>query len=77
MLDVATLREARGKNSLGPGSWRAFVTRAIEERSCSQRRACGLIGLDPKTYRYASRRPDDAELGARLRAPAIERRRFP
>jgi len=49
---------------------------AIEEKSCSQRRACGLIGLDPKTYRYASRRPDDAGLRARLRALASERRRF-
>ena len=35
---------------------------AIEEKSYSRRRACGLIGLDPKTYRYASRRPDDTEL---------------
>jgi len=49
---------------------------AIEEKGCSQRRACGLIGLDPKTYRYASRRPDDAGLRARLRALASERRRF-
>ena len=29
------------------------MTWAIEEKSYSQRRACGLIGLDPKTYRYA------------------------
>lgn len=43
---------------------------AIEEKSRSQRRACGLIGLDPKTYRYAPRRPDDAGLRARLRALA-------
>ena len=54
MRDVATLREALG-NILGLGSRRAFVTWAIEEKSYSQRRACGLIGLDPKTYRYASR----------------------
>jgi putative transposase len=36
------------------------VNWAIEEKSYSQRRACGLIGLAPKTYRYASRRSDDA-----------------
>lgn len=49
---------------------------AIDEKSYSQRRACGLIGLDPKTYRYASRRSDDADLRARLRELASERRRF-
>ena len=27
---------------------------AIEEKGYSQRRACGLIGMEPKTYRYAS-----------------------
>jgi len=35
------------------------VTWAIEEKCYSQRHACGLIGLDPKTYRYAPRRPGD------------------
>ncbi|WGF90759.1 IS3 family transposase [Marinivivus vitaminiproducens] len=76
MLDVATLREALGKKLLRPGSRRAFVNWAMEEKSYSQRRACGLIGLDPKTYRYASRRSDDAGLRARLKALASERRRF-
>ena len=46
------------------------MTWAIEEKSCSQRRACGLIGLDPKTYRYASRWSDDMTIrnGARFLA---------
>ena len=52
------------------------MTWAIEQKSYSQRRACGLIGLAPKTYRYRSRRPDDAELRRRLRELAAERRRF-
>ena len=52
------------------------MTWAMEEKSYSQRRACGLIGLAPKTYRYATRRPDDAELRGRLKALASERRRF-
>jgi len=52
------------------------VTWAIEEKSYSQRRACGLIGLDPKTYRYASRRSDDGEIRERLKALAGQRRRF-
>lgn len=49
---------------------------AIDEKTYSQRRACGLVGLDPKTYRYRSRRKDDAELRRRLRELASERRRF-
>jgi transposase InsO family protein/DNA-binding XRE family transcriptional regulator len=52
------------------------VTWAINEKGYSQRRACGLIGMEPKMYRYASRRPEDAGLRARLRALAAERRRF-
>jgi putative transposase len=43
------------------------VTWAIEKKGYSQRRACGLIGLEPKTYRYASTRPDDAGLRANER----------
>ncbi|MDQ0438827.1 putative transposase [Kaistia dalseonensis] len=52
------------------------MTWAIKEKRYSPRRACGLIGLDPKTYRYASRRPDDAALRGRLKELALERRRF-
>ncbi len=49
---------------------------AIEEKGYSQRRACGLIGLEPKTYRYASTRGDDAAVRVRLHSLAGERRRF-
>ncbi|ACK86225.1 putative integrase (plasmid) [Methylorubrum extorquens CM4] len=49
---------------------------AVEEKGYSQRRACGLIGLEPKTYRYASTRGDDAPVRVRLRSLASERRRF-
>jgi putative transposase len=52
------------------------VTWAIEERRYSQRRACGLVGLHPKTYRYASRRGDDGAIRVRLRELAAQRRRF-
>jgi putative transposase len=48
----------------------------MQEKNYSQRRACRLIGMDPKTYRYRSRRPDDLEVRARLKALAGERRRF-
>lgn len=49
---------------------------AMTERGCSQRRACGLVGIAPKTFRYVSRRPDDAEVRARLKELADARRRF-
>jgi putative transposase len=52
------------------------VTWAIDQKGYSQRRACKLIGLQPKTYRYASTRPDDDALRARLKELASQRRRF-
>jgi putative transposase len=52
------------------------VTWAIDEKNYSQRRACGLVGLHPKTYRYASIRPDDGPLRTRLKELASQRRRF-
>ena len=59
-----------------PGLQREAVTWAMTERDYSQRRACRLIGMDPKTWRCASRRPDDAEARSRLRDLAGERGRF-
>jgi len=52
------------------------VTWAINEKGYSQRRACRLVGLQPKTYRYASTRPDDGALRTRLKELASQRRRF-
>ena len=49
---------------------------AMEERAHSQRRACSLVGINPRVYRYRSSRPDEGELRQRLRALAAERRRF-
>ena len=48
---------------------------AIEERDYSQRRACALVGLAPKVYRYR-RGSEDGVLRTRLRALAAHRRRF-
>jgi putative transposase len=50
------------------------VTWAIVEKGYSQRRACGLVEMGPKTYRYASRRGDDAGVQARLHELANARR---
>lgn len=52
------------------------MTWAIDEKGYSQRRACALIDMEPKTYRYASTRGDDAALRQRLRDLAGLRRRF-
>ena len=52
------------------------MTWAITQKGYSQRRACGLVGLEPKTYRYASKRPADGAIRAKLRLLAGERRRF-
>ncbi|PHP64534.1 IS3 family transposase [Zhengella mangrovi] len=76
MMDVATLREMLGKKLLTPGSRRNAVSWAIEEKSYSQRRACALVGMAPRVYRYTSTRPDDKELRQRLRELSSERRRF-
>ena len=52
------------------------MTWAIDEKGYSQRRACALISMAPKTYRYVTARGDDHELRERLRRLAGERRRF-
>ena len=53
-----------------------MAAEGIEQKNYSQRRACQLIGLEPKTYRYTSKRPGDGEIRAKLRVLAGERRRF-
>ena len=49
---------------------------AIRKKGYSQRRACSLALIDPRVYRYRSRRPNDDVLRRRLRELASERRRF-
>lgn len=48
----------------------------MEEKAYSQRRACDLVGIDPRVYRRRSTRPDDRRLRQRLRDLSNERRRF-
>lgn len=52
------------------------MTWAIQDKGYSQRRACAMVGIDPRVYRYRPRRPDDTALRKRLRALADARRRF-
>ena len=48
----------------------------MEQKGWSQRRACELVGMEPKTFRHLSRRPDDPAVRERLQALAAEQRRF-
>ena len=48
-LDAATLKEMLAKKLLTPRVRRLAVRWAIREKSYTQRRACRLVGLEPKT----------------------------
>lgn len=61
---------------LKPGARRSAVSWAMTEKGYSQRRACRLVGIDPRVHRNRSSRPDDAGLRSRLRELSGERRRI-
>jgi putative transposase len=46
------------------------------EKGYSRRRACRLVGIDPRVHRYRPSRPDYTGLRSRLRELSSERRRF-
>jgi putative transposase len=59
-----------------PAAKREAVAHLRSAFDMSERRACRVVGCVRMTVRYRSRRPNDGELRARLRALAHERRRF-
>jgi len=61
---------------VGPAVQRDAVAHLQAVMGLSERRACSIVGADRKMVRYRSCRPSDAELRARLRDLANERRRF-
>src|SRR3546814_18645231 len=63
-------RDAAGRDqakALRPGRKRAQVDAMQSEWANSIRRACAVILLDPKVYRYKSHRPDLAALEQRIK----------
>src|ERR1700693_4353769 len=76
--DDARCIDAQGdarKKLLTPSLRRHAARWAVREKGYSQRRACRLVGLHPKTYRYVTKRSGDEELRRRLRELASQRRR--
>jgi putative transposase len=61
---------------VGPAAKREAVAHLCGALEMSERRACILIAADRTMIRYRSRRPAEAELRARLRTLANQRRRF-
>ena len=55
---------------------RSAVAHLRAKYEVSERRACQVLGADRSMVRYRATRPEDAEIRARLRALAAERRRF-
>jgi putative transposase len=58
-----------------PQDKREAALRVMAKRDISQRRACELVSVDPKTVRREPA-PDNPEIRVRMRAIAKERRRF-
>ena len=59
-----------------PASERKAVAHLVERHGMSERRACKAIGSCRMTMRYKTTRADDAALRDRMKAIAVERRRF-
>jgi hypothetical protein len=78
-----SIRPASARRRIGiskcrrtPAVKREAVAHLRAVMGLSERRACCIVAVDRKTVRYRSRRPDDAELRAKLRDLANARRRF-
>ncbi|MGX9349566.1 IS3 family transposase [Shimia sp. W99] len=75
MLDNAVLKDLPGKELTTPTERRDAALKAMRDHDISQRRACRLVGVDPKTVRR-ERPPDNPEIREEMKAVAVQRRRF-
>ena len=64
-----------GKELTAPNVRRAAALNAMRDHNISQRRACRLVGVDPKTVRR-DHEPDNPEVREEMQAIASKRRRF-
>nr|WP_167493315.1 IS3 family transposase [Brevundimonas vancanneytii] len=76
MLDKAALNDLLFKKVVRPAAMRQAVAHLKAAFGVSERRACSIIKADRKSVRYRSCRQPDTALRERLRALAVERRRF-
>ncbi|WP_246755780.1 IS3 family transposase [Bradyrhizobium sp. CCBAU 53338] len=65
-----------GKEMVTPAAKRKAVAHLVDAHGMSERRACKAIGCCRMTMRYRTTRADDAGVRQRMRAIALERRRF-
>ncbi|MEO0956802.1 MAG: IS3 family transposase [Pseudomonadota bacterium] len=75
MLDNTILKDLLGKKLTTPQRRRDAALLAISKYEISQRRACRLVSVAPKTVRR-TREPDNPDVRKRMREIASERRRF-
>ncbi|MBM2429338.1 MULTISPECIES: IS3 family transposase [Roseobacteraceae] len=75
MLDNVVLKDLLGKKLTAPKERREAALNAMRDHGISQRRACRLVGVDPKTVRR-ERPPDHPEIRQEMKEIAGRRRRF-
>ncbi|WP_378946783.1 IS3 family transposase [Paracoccus sp. R86501] len=75
MLDNVVLKDLPGKELTTLIKRRDAALRVIRDHDISQRRACRLVGVDPKTVRR-ERPPDSVEIRKEMQEIAGKRRRF-
>lgn len=64
------------KKALKPAKKRTLVTFLQDKYRVSQRRACAVLKLFPSTFRYKTKRPDQAPLKADIQEIANTRVRY-
>ncbi|MCH2456734.1 MULTISPECIES: IS3 family transposase [Henriciella] len=75
MLDNVVLKDLLGKLLTTPQLKRVAALGAMSDHDISQRRACRLVSVDPKTVRREAE-PDNPEIRKCMREIAATRRRF-
>ena len=75
-LDKHILQEVSVKKALTPGRRREVVAHVQAAHGVSERRSCGVLGVDRSSIRYVSHQPDQTPLMLRIRDLAATRTRY-